>query len=224
MYISDYLVPRLTGIRDRKNSKNTDENLFKQASTYRNTLDARYRKQEQSLITRSLANLRKAIAPLEVDHARFLQAAEAKKREVLQYAGVSDEARMLLAQNTENVVYTITINGVKTTLDIDKIMKHKETVCIEANHVIDTQNDHFKSLHTTFAYRLSEYLRAVNDGSCDKEIKVELQSKPVVLKHWNSSIPYSRAVNEDMGKEVPKHGDQYIVQFDASGVRKDMAR
>ena len=224
MYILDYVVPKLTGIRDRKNYQEPIENLSRQTNTYRNALDAKYRKKEQSLITRSLSKSRKAIAPLEVDHARFIQAAEAKKREVLQYVGVSDEAKIILAQNTENAVYTININGERITLNIDKIKKQKDAICIEANQIIDTQNDTFKKLHTSFEYRLSTYLRAVNDGLDCAEIKVELQSKPIVLKHWNSSVPYSSAVNEDLGKEVFKHGDQYIVQLDASGSRKEMAR
>jgi len=107
MYITDKIIPMVIGKRDKRTSKQDSDNLLRQAMTYRNTLDAGFRKKERALAIRRLAPLKKRIKPLEVDHDRFLRAVEDKKREIMQYPGVSDEEKIHLAQSAANAEYTL---------------------------------------------------------------------------------------------------------------------
>jgi len=226
MYITDKLIPMIIGNRDRRsNGQQLSNELMLQAVTYRNILDANYRKEEQKIVVQSLASLKKRIKPLEVDHDRFLHAVEDKRREILQYPGVSDVDKLHLAQSAANAEYTLEANGQKTVLNIDKIMKQKDLICIEANSLIDKKNDILKKLHSAFKYRLANYLRAVNSHSQrGKEIQVEMTAALKLMQHWNSSEVYSSAVTENELKETIKNGNEYIVHLDASRNREDVAQ
>ena len=226
MYITDKIIPMIIGNRDRRNNgQQLSNELILQAVTYRNILDASYRKKEQKLVVRSLAPLKKRIKPLEVDHDRFLRAVEDKRREIMQYPGVSDEDKIHLAQSAANAEYTLEKNGQKTVLNIDKIMKQKNLICIEANRLIDKKNDKLKKLHSTFNYRLANYLRAVNNHSRrGKEVLVEMTAELKLMQHWSSSERYSSTATENKLKETMKNGNEYIVHFDASRNRDVMAR
>jgi hypothetical protein len=216
MLLNDKLIPMVIGARDRKSNRQYSDNLIRQAITYRNTLDSSYKKREQELIDSKLSPLRKAIAPLEVDHDRFLRAVEDKKREILLYPGVSDDDKLYLTQCASNAEYTLkTSSGVVITLNIDNILKKKDAICIEANRIIDSQNERFKKLHATFRYRLSNYLRALNNnGWGSNEIRVDMAERPTVQKHWNGAKVYSRAT--ELEYENAKKKSDFMVRLDAS--------
>ena len=186
MVIFDNILPMLIGRRDRKKCADSFESLQKMGNTYRNQIAAKFKAKEQKIARRKLCSLKKKIAPVEIDHERFLKAIENKKREIAIQVGISDEDRYQLMEEAINAtVYTLESEGKKMILDIDKIEKQKRDICTQANKIIGRQNDYSERLLKIYCYRLSNYLRALNQGESAEEIHFALDVTPEVLQTWN---------------------------------------
>jgi len=221
MNLFDYL----TGLIDLVKSRGSFDSMKKHAGSYVKQLDSKFWKKEQSGGKRRLAVLRKAIAPLEIQHERFQKAVEDRQREICQMTGISDESRDFLYQNTRNAtIFTVERKGSKTVLDIDKILNEKKLICIEANTLIDLQNEKFVRLHTAYKYRLATYLRALNSSRERSEVSISMSSSPGYRQHWNYQVPYSSDIGIINVKEDEKNGNDNDVFSDVRKLKPKVAK
>ena len=195
MFITDYLRPRFIAKKDLEQCSDSLQNLEKQVSTYTNTLAVSFLKKEEASLKRNLSRLQKRIAPLEVDHARFLKGVSERKNSISQMAGLSPDVKNSLRVSAENAsVLTLRSKGRETILNIRKILCKKKLLCIKANKRIIRANDHFQRLHKRYEYRLANYLRVVNTHPDLPEIHTELNATPRALEEWNYELPDSSVV------------------------------